>query len=108
MTRERMGMGEGFGAERLPAEPGQAGIAQSAERTAPESDAMRHALGATRRYSLRLLLIPSEQIGQANVRPAADLELASLELAETEIPGFIREAAGWAQAGLKSRKAVNA
>ena len=97
MTREGVGMGEGFGAER---------IAGSAEREAPESDAMHHAPGATRPYLLLLLLVDLEDQVKERVKPAVQAELARVELAESEIQSFMAEAASWAQTGLQSRKAM--
>jgi len=74
-------MGEGFGAKRI-----------------------EH--GAKRLYSLQLLLVEAEKLGQQNVKPAVQAELLTVELADTEIQGFITEAAGWAQSGLKARAAM--
>lgn len=81
MTREGVGTSEGFGAERI---PGTAG----------------------RKYSLRLLLIQCELIGGETVKPLADVELATIQLGVGEIEGFMQEAAGWAQSGLKARAAM--
>ena len=81
MTREGVGMGEGLGAERI-------------------------AGSAKRRYSLRFLLAEVEALPGQNVKPVADIELLRVDLHDTEIQGFITEAAGWAQAGLKARKGI--
>jgi len=90
MTREGVGMGEGFGVERI----------------RPVDQTAKPGPQGKRTYSLRLLMVLTEWVGSQNVRPAADVELASVELADTEIQGFIAEAAGWAQSGLKARVAM--
>ena len=88
MTREGVGMGEGFGAEKISGQP----AAGSGQKTRP--------------YLLLLLLVDLEDQVKERVKPAVQAELARVELAETEIQPFMAEAAGWAQSGLKARAAI--
>lgn len=54
------------------------------------------------RYSLRLILVPKDPPSTQNVRPAANVELVSLDLEEANIPAAMQKIAEAAQVGLRT------
>jgi len=90
VTREGVGMGEGFGAEKI----------------SPVDQTSKPGPQARRPYMLLLLLVDLEDQVKERVKPAVQAELARVELAAAEIQPFMAEAGTWAQTGLKARKAA--
>ena len=97
MTREGMGTSEGFGVEKISAQPAAGNPAESGM---PSHGQPR------RSYLVLLLLVDLEDEGKERVKPAVQAELCRVTLAEGEIKPFMSEAAAWAQTGLKSRAAM--
>lgn len=59
------------------------------------------------RYSLRLILVPTDEVGTTNVTPAGDVELLQMDMEEAHMQLSLERLATAAQSGLRALMEVS-